>query len=451
MSNCEKNMKYRLRQAVSDYATPILVWARTNSFYFQNTLFYLIERLYAITLSFCVYLALARGYGPEMLGQYSYVQTVMLFAAPFLASGSEGIIVRDVVRQPAATSEILGSALVVLSVTGLVTAILPLVYVWFSRGNSEGFMSMALLTALGFVPMGFLVIEHYLKAHQDAAMILLARAGSSTLGAVAKFFFIYHHYPIQYVIGATAVETFLLVAILFWAAGGRVPLPQWRFSRPIAWAIFEQSFPGMIAAVAVTLFFRANHLLLAHFSDFESVGQYALAFQGIQMFLVVPAVAFGAIYPRLVQLHAIDRPKYDRIMRFLYLGFTATGYLLTVLCWLTSGWIFHMFFGERYEVARQVFNVLAVANIFNFSWQVRSRAIDLTNQTRFHAWVGLIGLAVVTASSLFAIPRFGPVGAAWCVTLATAVAGVLTTAFLPGLRSDAIAQAKAFLLIPPRK
>ena len=104
MLNCEKNMRYRLRQAVSNYAIPTLAWARSNSSYFQNTLFYLIERLYAITLSFCVYLALARGYGPEMLGQYSYVQTVMLFAAPFLASGSEGIIVRDLVRQPATTT-----------------------------------------------------------------------------------------------------------------------------------------------------------------------------------------------------------------------------------------------------------------------------------------------------------------------------------------------------------
>ena len=447
----DDNMSFWRQQTMLGCIGPALVWARSNSFYFQNTLIYLVERLYAITLSFLVYLALARGYGPEILGQYSYVQTVMLFAAPFLASGSEGIVVRDLVREPTSTLDILGSALVVLSATGLVTAILPLLFVWFSQGRTDGFMNMALWTAVGFVPMGFLVLEHYLKAHQNAAMILLARAGSGTLGAAAKFYFIWHHYPISYVLGATAVEAFVLVGVLFWAAGAKVPLAQWRFSKPVAWAIFEQSFPGMIAAVAVTLFFRANHLLLAHFSDFASVGQYALAFQGIQMFLVVPAVAFGAIYPRLVQVHAVDRAKYDYVMKYLYLGFTATGYLLMFACWLSSGWIFTMFFGQRYEMARHIFNVLAIANIFNFSWQVRSRAIDLTNQTRFHAWVGLVGLVTVTASSLFVIPRYGAVGAAWCVTLATAVSGVAVTILLPGLRNDAIAQLRAFFLMPPRK
>ena len=64
--------------------TTLLQSLKSKEVYFHTTLIYLGERIFGITISFVVYTALTRVYGPTLIGAYSYVQTVMLFALPFL-------------------------------------------------------------------------------------------------------------------------------------------------------------------------------------------------------------------------------------------------------------------------------------------------------------------------------------------------------------------------------
>lgn len=419
--------------------------------YLQNTIIYTLERMLGIGLAFLVYMALAHNYGPDLLGQYSYVQSVMLFAVPFLASGSEGIIIRDLVRHPQQTDTILGSALVVLSATGLVTCLVPLVTLWVLDGNNTALMSMAIFTSIGFVPSGFLVGEHLLKKEQRAFTVLIVRGGSAIAGAAVKLYLIFTGHPIETVVLATAAEAFILTVLLLAAIPVAHRPRQWRYSRQISVQIFRQSLPGMVASVAVLLFFRTNHLLLAYLSDFASVGQYALAFQTSQMFLVVPTVAFGAIYPRLVQLHGENSARYRWALDLLYFVFTAAGYCIALACILGARPLFHLVFGDRFDTAASVLIVLSIANIFNYSGAVRGRAIDIANRPVYHLWCGLLGFVLVFISSWLVIPHYGPVGAAWCAMFAMAISGVLTSWVLPGLREDAVAQLKSLLIIPAVK
>ena len=135
---------------------PLLKSLRSKELYLRTTLVYLVERVCGITLSFIVYTALARVYGPELIGTYSYAQTIMLFAVPFLATGSEGVIIREYVRAGPSKGALMGSALAVLSMTGLITTLLPLAAIWLFQGDQQSLVYMALFTAIGFLPTGFL-------------------------------------------------------------------------------------------------------------------------------------------------------------------------------------------------------------------------------------------------------------------------------------------------------
>jgi O-antigen/teichoic acid export membrane protein len=429
-------------------ATALVAWLRVNRPYLQNTAVYLAERLLCIGLSFAVYIALARSYGPDLLGKFSYVQTVMLFAVPFLASGSEGIIVRDLVRQPKDTQEILGSSLLVLTATGLIACLLPLAALLVLNGNEPLLVTMALFTALGYVPSGFLVSELLLKKQQRATTILYARVGSAGVGAAIKLYLIYHGYPIQAVVLTTALEAITLTGLLVLATMRDYPPWHWRYSPTIARHIFRQSFPMMISLGAVMLFFRTNHLMLAYLDDFAAVGQYAVAFQTSQLFLVIPHVAFGAIYPKLVEIHGTNPLQYRLAMNRLYLAFTAGGYLIAFACFIAAMPLFHLVFGDRFDVAANVLVVLAIANIFNFSGAVRGRVIDILNRPAYHLWTALAGFVILVTSSWLVIPHYGPVGAAWCITAATAFSSLFSSFFLPQLQHDATAQLRALALTP---
>lgn len=424
---------------------------RSKEIYFRTTLIYLIERMSGIALSFLVYVALARVYGPELIGTYSYVQTVMLFAVPFLAAGSEGVIIREYVRAGPSKSELMGSAFVVLSTTGLITTLLPLVAICAFQGDQQSLVYMALFTAIGFLPTGFLVAEQALKSEQDAMPILMARGGSALLGAAVKLYLIYLRASIEWIVLVTAAESFLLTALLLYFYARKHSMAEWKFDFARAKFIFRQSFPGMIASIAVMLFFRANHILLVYLLGYEAVGQYAVAFQTSQLFLVLPTVFFGAIYPRLVHLHSHDPARYRTVLNICYYGFTLLGYLILLFCALFAKWIFNFVFGAKYDVASQIIVILAIANVFNFSGAVRGRAIDIANSTHYHVWCASLGLAIVVPLSWLAIPIYGAFGAALCAAFALFISGIATSFFLPTIRKDAAVQIKSLFLIPSFK
>src|ERR1700733_1068125 len=97
----------------------VIEMIRARFDHIKLTGFYLAERVYGIGLSFITYAIFVRSYGPALIGSYSYALTVMQFAVPFLAVGSEGVIIREIVRRSRPLGEIMGSSFFVLSGVGL--------------------------------------------------------------------------------------------------------------------------------------------------------------------------------------------------------------------------------------------------------------------------------------------------------------------------------------------
>ena len=79
-----------------------------------STLILLFDRVLGAILNIVVLAALVKSYGPADFGKWSYVQTAVQMAAPFLALGAEPILMRELVRKPLERTEILGSAALML-------------------------------------------------------------------------------------------------------------------------------------------------------------------------------------------------------------------------------------------------------------------------------------------------------------------------------------------------
>lgn len=423
---------------------------RSKNSYLRTTLIYLLERMLWVALSFAVYTALARTYGPALMGSYSYVQTIMQ-VVPFLLMGTEGVIIREYVRAGPQKGELMGSAFLILSTTSLVATLAPVGAIWLLQRDQALLVHMAAFSAIGFLPTGLLVTELALKAERDAAPILAARLSSSLLGASTKLCLIYLHVSIEWVALATSLESLVLMLLLLCFYQRKRSVLTWRFGKSRARFIFKQCYPAMLASVAVMLFFRSNQLLLVYLAGYEAVGQYAIAFQTSQLFLVLPTVFFGAIYPRLVYLHAHDAARYRAVLNMCYYGFAVTGYLILLSCLIFGHALFEKVFGTRYELASRIIVIFAIANLFSFSGAVRGRAIDIANSTHYHAWIAVLGLAIVVPASWLSIPTYGALGAAISVVGALFVFEIGTSFFLPAVRKDAIVQIKALLLIPSFK
>jgi O-antigen/teichoic acid export membrane protein len=417
--------------------------------HFKVTGLYLGERIYGLGLSFVIYSIFARSYGPALVGSYSYALTVMQFAVPFLAVGSEGIVIREIVRRSRPLGEVMGSAFLVLSGVGLVVTLIPLAFIAVTQRHDTMLFTIAALTAIGFIPNGMLVAEQALKAELRAMPVVAVRMTTATASAAAKLFVAINQYPIEFFAAITAAESFVLSGLLIFAYRHEGhSIGAWRLNPGYAKYLLTQSLPLMISSVVVMLFFRANHVLLFYLSGAETVGQYAVAFQVMQIFLVFPEVFFRAAYPRLVALHAKDPARYESIINMCYYGFSCLGYAILVFNLLFAPMLFSLFFGPRYALANELIMILSAANLFDYLGAVRAQFININNATHYHLVNAAVGLTVLLSLDAFLIPAHGAIGASWSITIAFFVSAILTSFIFTATRATGWAQLKALVLVP---
>jgi PST family polysaccharide transporter len=403
-----------------------------------------------MALTFIVYVAMARAYGPSGVGIFSYAQSLMSLAAPLLAPGAEAIVIREIVRNPNGTDSVLGSAFVMLCGSTIVAVVLPIAFVLIVGAQEHSLIMMVVLLGAGVSPSGFLVLEHFFKAKEHVSAVLWARLTSGIIAAAAKLILILAGYPIMAVVIITSMEIAILAVILLllYSAAGKSILA-WRFNKTEAKFIFRQALPAMLSGIAVGLFFRINQILLANMSSYEQLGNYSIAFQIVQLFSVLPTVIFSAIYPRLVAVHQSDEYYFERLFSWLCYGMTILGYACCLFIFLFGSHMIRLIGGNQFHDANTILMILMISTVINFSAAVRGQYINIKNATKYHLISAAIGIVALAPVSLALIPSYGGVGAAYGVAIASLLSGVVSSAFFGPLRRVGFIQMRSLFLIPP--
>ncbi|MEM6851266.1 MAG: flippase [Pseudomonadota bacterium] len=412
-------------------------------------LFYAGERAIFIGLSFLVYALMARTYGAEIFGLYSYAQSIVYLFAPFLALGAEAVLVRELVRRPEERGAILGSAFGMLTLATLGAVLIPIGLIALLRPGDGAALMVGTALALSFVPNAFFVIEHLFKAEVRAKLIATARTIAMGTSAAAKLFLIWREAPIFYVAAAVALETCVLACAYGYFYLTRVKdVGAWRFTWPQARLIASQSVPAMVAAVAVTAFFRISQINLGQFAGYGEVAEYAVAFQIIQVVWMAPTIFFSAVYPRLVQIDAESDAALDVVNRRLLLGFALASYGIAAGLILFGGPILTLTFGPEFANSQVTLAILAASSAFVFSGAVRGRYIFLKDAPIYHLYNTAIGLAVLLPLNWALIPRYGDQGAAMSVAAGLLASAVLSSFAFAKTRAFGRDQISALLLLP---
>jgi O-antigen/teichoic acid export membrane protein len=177
-----------------------------------------------------------------------------------------------------------------------------------------------------------------------------------------------------------------------------------------------------------------------------AAGVYLAAARLAEQWLMLPGLLVTSVYPLLVGSQSVDQLNHASRMQQLFDALTLLGLLIALGVAGVAPWLVPVVFGEKYRAAVPVLLVLAWTAPVIFNGAARAQFFLLENLTRYHVPSALIGIAVNVAVGLWALPRFGPVGAA-----ASALGGYLCSAFVtswlfPSLRACARLQTRAFLL-----
>ncbi|HVZ34588.1 MAG TPA: oligosaccharide flippase family protein, partial [Polyangiaceae bacterium] len=193
--------------------------------------------------------------------------------------------------------------------------------------------------------------------------------------------------------------------------------------------LLRSSWPLAISALSVILYMRIDQVMLGKMLGDHAVGVFSAAVRISEFWYFVPIAIAAAVAPPLTAAHQSNEVEYRRKLLTFVRGLTWIGIVAAVVLSLMSRRVIHVLYGSGYEQASSVLAVHAWAGVFaclglaSGPWFVNAGLFSLRMT---YTLLGAIANCVI---NLYAIPRYGPIGAAAATLVSYCLAGFVLNAF----------------------
>ncbi len=350
---------------------------------------------------------LARGLGVERLGEYAYAMGIAALFGLVPNWGISTVVARTIAREPETGAGLVRTALLAQAL--LATAVLVAIPV-FAAVLPEQPVPLAYIglaaaqLALGTLSLPYLAVMHGRARYDRVAVAELASGLIATLalcgaallyGGVASFLW------------AHVLAAGFAVLVARWAASPL--LPKGEIDTLRLGTLFREATP-FGATIAVQSFYRRlDILLLGQMSSRVNLGLYNVAFKPISAVLNVGNTVAGVLFPVMVSSAQSGVPaSFDRAVRGLGVAAPAVALAFSGL----ADPLLRGLYGAEFSAAAPLLVVLAWSAAAN--WLYAPLGVALQARGRERLWLScLLGaLALNAAANLWAIPRWGALGAA---------------------------------------
>ena len=398
---------------------------------FSEITVYVLEGALRLGLAALVGIFLARYLGPEGLGLLSFAVGVFSLLVPIASLGMRATLVREFSVsadwRPFLTSA--GSRqLPVAAVLSVIGALLVIV--------ARGFEPDAVIIAFALIPLPILALSDMIRALDESHRNVGRVVGSALFAAVtasgAKLLAIALGFDIWVFAALVSVEAALVAVGLLWGRVNGATLRSFRayYSPTLASRLVSESWPLLVASIAVTVYMRIDVTMLGLLVDDAETGIYVAAARLSELWYFLPVAAAGALRPRLARLYTNGQlADYDQLtQRFLSAAFWSA-VLVAALIVTTADDLIGFVYGAEFLPASSVLRIHVLAAPFVFlstastQWFV-DRRLNRTVMVRQGT-----GAVVNVAMNLFLIPMYGAWGAAVASLVAYGAAGVFINAF----------------------
>lgn len=392
--------------------------------YVKNTSWILGERLIGMVIGFGVAIVVARYFGPELFGVWSYALSLMGLFAVAGHMGLSGLVVRELVKDPERVPETLGTSFV-LKLAGMGTGFLLLIAYAFSfksAGSLEFWVLLIVGTSLSL--RAFTVIQFWFESQVQARYASIAQMTTLVILALYKLGLIYLDSSLVLFATATLLEAAVLAVLLvslYWKTTGISPF-RWRFSGDRARLLLKKGGLIFLGSIFAMVYLKIDQVMLRWLVGPAEVGVYAVAARLSEICYFIPTAIVASFFPRLIQLRQEDKARFEvRLQQMFDLLF----WLAVVVAFavsLVAEPLIRTLFGESYTASAAILSIHIWAALFIFMRAALSKWILIEELLLFSTITTISGAIANVILNLILIPAYGGLGAAWSTLISYAVA-----------------------------
>lgn len=389
-----------------------------------NTSWLIGERIFNTVVGLPIAILVARSLGPEAFGRLSYALSLVYFTQGAATLGLQGLVVRDLVAEPEARRRVLSTVFLLRLTAGAGLWVLVVAASAILAGEINTDVALVALVGLSLITQAFATVDLFFQASEEVRFSVLARLTGSATDAGLKLVLILMAAPVLSFGGAVGVAAVATAAAFFFLArarGLRLATTR-RASGALARSLLSRSWYLVISGLGAALYLRMDQVMLRHMRSADAVGVYAAAAVLGEAWLILPAAALTAIFPRLVRARS-DGGGYERSLHEIFAALFLLGLVCASAGTLVSPWLFPTLYGDAYQAAAPVFSVYVWGTVFLCVRLGVSRWLVMEDLLHHSLTTHGLGAATNLVLNFVLIPEYGTIGAAWATVCSYFVAG----------------------------
>lgn len=395
------------------------------SAYIKNSAWMLLENLLRVFSTVVVSIYVARYLGPIDFGILSFTLAVVAILMAFSRLGFESTLVKDLSKHPAIAEQLLGTALTMVFVVGLMVYILLITLSPFLGGDDKT-NTYLFIIALGLLFQPVFVFDYFFQSKVLARISTYAKVCALIVSSLVKIFLVVNSFEMVWIVLAYAMDYFLLsLFLVMFYIKNWYSFEYMKFSFRLAKPLIKKAIPMALSIVAAIAYLKTDLVMIYYLLDDYSVGIYAASARIFDGLVMLPVVVSISLLPLLTKKYDSSRKEYEAFVGFVLGAFVWLGIVVGLVFSINSSWIISMVFGHAYTSADEVLAIIswaflltAVGSILSRHFVVIANEYELLKRT-------VVGLFLNVVLNYFFILEFGLVGAAYGTIVTLLVVNIL--------------------------
>jgi PST family polysaccharide transporter len=355
----------------------------------------------------------ARYLGPEQFGLLNYATAFVALFGTIATMGLNGIVVRDLVRQPETANVTMGSAFLLQLLGALMALGLIIIAINFARPDDN--LSKLMVTILGFTLIFKItdVVKYWFESQVQSRYSVWVENGVFLLLAAVKVGLILNGAPLIAFVWAVFIEALLVALGLLFAyawRGGRLSVLQATYQRSVE--LLRDSWPLVLSGVAVMIYMRIDQIMLGQMLDNNAVGIYSAAVRITEVWYFIPIVIVSSVFPSLIESKKQSETVYCNRMQRLYGLVFLMALIIAVVMTFMSDWVVQLLFGSDYSESSSPLSLLVWGSVPVFLGVAWGKWLIIEGKQKLALISHIIGALLNIILNIWLIPLFGVVGCA---------------------------------------
>lgn len=395
--------------------------------YFANTSWLLGERILRTVVGLFVGIWVARYLGPEQFGLLSYAQSFVGLFTALATLGLDGIVVRELVKNPKKREEILGTAFW-LRLAGAFCVIAILAVAVNFMSNDAYTNTLIFIIASASIFQSFNVIDFYFQSVVLSKFAVYANSIALLVSSITKISLILAGAPLVAFAWVLVLDSLILssgLAYFYFRNNRAFTISSLRFIPRTAVRLLKDSWPLMLSGVVVSLYMKIDQVMIKEMIGAEAVGQYAAAVRLSEAWYFIPMVIASSLFPAIINAKKENEKLYYARMQQLYNLMVTLALSIAIPTTLMGSWVITLLYGDGYDQSGSVLVIYIWAAVFVFLGVASGKWFVAEDLQKYLFYRTATGCTVNIFLNLLLISIYGIQGAAVATLVSQIVAAYI--------------------------